>query len=335
MRAARIHAYGEPDELRIEDIDPPAVGPRDVLIDVHAAGVNPIDWKIRRGYQRGVLRYKLPRVLGLDCSGVVREVGDKVTKFAVGDEVFSSPGPWRDGTYAEQVCIPEKEIAKKPANISHAQAAGIPLAGLTALQCIDAGKVGDGDKVLVHAGAGGVGTLAIQLAKAAGASEIATTCSARNAELVTSLGATRVIDYNREEFDDVVSDYDMVLDALGGDIKKRSQAVLRRGGALVSIVNDIPSFVKRYGATLGVVVALGSTLSYKIGCALRGKSYTWILRKPDGALLGRLASFIERGEVEPLIDKVFGLDEIAEAHRYSETGRARGKIIIGIRSDTD
>jgi NADPH:quinone reductase-like Zn-dependent oxidoreductase len=329
VKAAQIHAYGDAETLRVEDVDPPAVGPRDVLIEVVAASVNPIDWKIRSGHQRAIIRYRLPHVLGLDVSGVVVEVGKRVRRFRVGDEVFSSPSHRRQGTYAEYAAIDERAVALKPSNITHEEAAGIPLAGLTAWQALE-GRVAAGDKVLVQAGAGGVGSLAIQIAKHFGAT-VATTCSARNVELCTQLGADMVIDYGREAFDDVLSDYDLVFDTLGGEHKVRARDVLRRGGRLVSIVNDIPGAVKKHGPYLGMASAMGALLAFKLGCMWRGIRFSYVLRKPDGDALAALGTLIESGAVKPLNDSVYPLEEIVAAHQASESGRARGKIIIAVR----
>ncbi len=186
MRAAVIRGYGDPDVFIVEDAAPPTVRKRDVLVKVSAAAVNPIDWKIRRGYQRAIICLKFPRVLGLDCSGVITEVDSAVTRFKVGEAVFATPTYRRPGAYAEYVAVDEREVALKPDNITHEQAAGVPVEGLTAMQCFDAGKLQARQKVLIQAGAGGVGTFALQIARAWGVEEIASTCSARNAELASS-----------------------------------------------------------------------------------------------------------------------------------------------------
>jgi alcohol dehydrogenase len=333
MRAARIHEYGPPDVLRVDDIDPPAVRANDVLVDVHAAAVNPVDAKIRSGSQRAVVRLALPHVLGLDVSGVVVDVGSAVTGFAPGDEVFSSPHHGRQGTYAERVAIDAAQVARKPPNLTHAEAASIPLVGLTAWQSlISKAKLTAGETVLIHAGAGGVGSFAIQLAKHVGATVI-TTCSARNVGFARELGADRVIDYNAEAFDEVVTDCNVVFDMMGADIKRRSRRVLRRGGRLVTINTDLPATVKRWGAYLGVL-AVGCKLlwfaaSSRLGYGIRSSV---VVRSPDGAQLGEIAALLEQGAIRPIVGQVFPLDRIADAHRAIETGRTRGKIVIQVKS---
>ncbi|MCB9588954.1 MAG: NADP-dependent oxidoreductase [Polyangiaceae bacterium] len=332
MLAARIHTYGPPSVLQVENTTEPTCGPRDVLIEVHASSVNPVDFKIRGGYQRGVIRYRLPWTLGLDVSGVVVEVGAKVKRFRVGDEVVSSPTHRRQGCYAEYVAIDEAMVAKKAARITHAEAASLPLVALTAWEALFGfGRLEPGQKVFVQAGAGGVGSVAIQLARHFGAAEVAATCSTRNVELVESLGATRVVDYTKEEYDEVLRDYDIVLDALGGEHKERAFKVLKKGGALASIVAGIPTATEKYGPNLGVLVAGVQMLGFSLRARLKGKRAANLMRKSDGELLGRIMNLVEDGSVKPLIDRTYPLEEIVEAHRYAETGRARGKVVIQVR----
>lgn len=326
MRAARIHAYGGPEELRVEEAPQPEPGPRDVLVEVHAASVNPIDCKMRGGAMRGILRYRRPFALGLDLSGVVVEVGRKVERLKVGDEVYASPNQRQIGTYAEYAVVDERHTGRKPTNLTHAEAAGIPLAGLTAWDCLVPLKAGQ--RVLILAGSGGVGTLAIQLAKERGA-HVITTCSARNEQLVRELGADEVIDYRQQEFTDVVSGLDMVLDALG--CWSESRRVLRRGGHLRSIVSGLPQATKRYGPYLGPLSVGLRMASFKLTSILLGVRTKNVLRTPSAANLDELTRRIEAGTLAPVVDRTVPLDEIAEAHRYSESGRARGKIAIAIR----
>ncbi|HEV7555207.1 MAG TPA: NADP-dependent oxidoreductase, partial [Kofleriaceae bacterium] len=301
MKAATIHRYGDPDVLRIEDIDAPAVGPRDVLVDVRAAGINPVDCKIRRGGQRAVARYKLPAVLGLDVSGVVAAVGASVTRWAPGDEVFGSPSHGRQGTYAEQVAIDEAQLARKPARISHVEAASLPLVGLTAWQClVGAARLAAGDKVLIQAGSGGVGTFAIQLARHLGA-EVATTCSERNAAFVRELGATVVIDHTRERFDEVLTNYDVVLESIGGDDLRRASRVLRRGGKLVYITTNLADHGERYGPTLGAAIVASRIAWRWLSSRLRGKPATVVVRKPDGEQLALIGELVDRGAITPIV----------------------------------
>lgn len=338
MKAAQIYEYGGPEVFRVEEIDEPTLGPKDVLVRVHASSVNPVDCKIRQGIQRAMIHYKLPHVLGLDVSGVVTQVGARVTHFKVGDEVFSSPTHRRQGTYAEVVAIDESEVAHKPKNLTHAEAASIPLVGLTVFQLFEKrGGVKAGQRVFVQAGAGGVGSFAIQLAKHCGAS-VATTCSARNVELVRELGADVVVDYTKERYDDVLGTeaqkQDWVLDTLGGEHRDRALSVLRRGGHLASIQGGFPQHVEKFGVYLGTLTAVLSMLWFQMCVRLfRGVRAHWVLRKPSGRDLSEIAKLIEAGTIRPLIDSSFPLEQISEAHRKSESGRARGKIVIDVSGD--
>jgi len=331
MRAARLHAYGPPDVFRVEEVPEPEVRARDVLIRAHAASVNPIDAKTRAGGQRAVVRLRLPWTIGLDVAGEVIRVGSEVTRFRVGDAVMSSPTHRRPGTYAELVAIDEAQVAKKPERWSFVEAATLPLVGLTAWAClVEMAKLRAGQRVLIHAGAGGVGTVAIQLARHLGA-EVATTASARNADLVKGLGASRVVDYAREDFAEVLSDLDVVLESLGGDSIQRSLRTLRRGGALASINSGLPDATERLGPTLGLL-SVGTRIAWTMARAriARGVRFRTVVRKPDGAALGELAKLADQGAIVPTVAEVFPLERIADAHRSLETGRTRGKIAIEI-----
>jgi NADPH:quinone reductase-like Zn-dependent oxidoreductase len=332
VKAALLPAYGPPEVLVIGEAERPQPGPRDILVRVLASSVNPVDTKLRSGLQRLIARYRLPWILGLDVSGVVEEVGGEVTRFRVGDEIFASPRHSRPGCYAEYVAIDEAEAARKPDNLTHVEAASIPLAGLTAWDClVRIARVQRGDKVLIHAGAGGVGTLAIQLAKHLGAI-VATTCSAKNADFVRELGADIVVDYRRERFEEVLVAQDMVLESLGSDSINRSLPVVRRGGTLVSIQPGLPQRAARYGRLVGTAVT-GLALAW---LPVRGwlrygvRARSLLVREPSGAHLGELAALLSAKTIRPVIDRVLPLDEIVEAHRHVETGHARGKVVIRI-----
>jgi NADPH:quinone reductase-like Zn-dependent oxidoreductase len=237
MKAIRIHAYGGPEFLVYEDAPRPQPEKGEVLIRVHAAGVNPVDWKIREGYLKDMLHRSLPLVPGWDVSGVVETVGPGVTRLKKGNEVYSRPDIARDGAYAEYIVVRESEVALKPKTIDHIHAAAIPLAGLTAWQSLfDAGKLMTGQKVLIHAAAGGVGSMAVQLAKWKGAYVVGT-ASEHNHDFLRDLGADEIIDYTKTRFEDAVHDTDMVFDTIGGDTRKRSWQVLKKGGILVSIIS--------------------------------------------------------------------------------------------------
>lgn len=332
MKAARIHEYGPPEVLKVEEAPDPPVGPKDVLIEVYASSVNPIDVKIRSGGQRGIIWYTLPHVLGLDVSGVVKEVGSSVTKFSVGDEVVSSPTHKRSGCYAELVSIDESAVAHKASSISHEEAASLPLVALTAWQgLVDHGGVGPNDKVFVQAGSGGVGSIAIQIAKHFGA-EVSATCSTRNVELVQSLGADRVIDYTKEQYDDVLSDQTIVIDNLGFEHRDRAAKIIKSGGRIELNVGGIPAATHKHGKVLGPAVAVGSIAAFTIRSLFRGVKVKNVLRPCDGDKLGQIMTLVDSGALKPLVDRVVPLDDIVEAHRYSETSRARGKIVIGVKS---
>lgn len=331
MLAARIHEYGGPEVLRVEDVPKPSPGPRDLLVRVRAAAVNPVDWKVRIGAQRSVMRYTLPWILGLDVSGVVEAVGAKVTGFAVGDEIWSSPSHRRPGTYAEYVCIDEREAARKPKNISHEEAASIPLVGLTAYQCVvEKGGLKKGERALIHAGSGGVGAFAIQLAKSIGA-HVITTCSARNADFVRELGADEVIDYTKQRFADACEPVDFILDSLGEEVFEENVRVLKRGGRLANITLNLGDNIKRWGPTLSLVPTVLSLLRLMIVPWLRkGIKGRHVIKRCDGAQLLTITEMVERGAIKPTVERILPLAEIAEAHRHSESHRARGKIVIRV-----
>ena len=332
MKAALIHKYGPPDVFRLEDTPTPEPGPNDLLIEVHASSVNPVDYNIRQGGQRGAIRYKLPHILGLDLSGVVVKVGAKVEEFQPGDEVYSSPNHLRQGTYAEYTVIDASAVALKPQNLSHQEAASIPLVGLTAWEALVVkGALKPQQKILIQAGSGGVGTFAIQLAKHLEA-EVFTTCSARNIPLVSGLGADHVIDYTSVNFDDVCRDLDLVLDALGEPHQSRALKTLRRGGHLAALNAGLPENTKTFGPFSGLLITGIQIARFKLKARLHyGVSSSQILRQTRGALLSKITPLLEEGIIKPIIDRAYPLEHIAEAHRYIETGRARGKIVITVK----
>lgn len=307
MKAAIINEYGTP--LEIADIPQPALLVDSVLIEVHAASVNPIDGFVQAGYLKEMMPIIFPFTMGFDVSGVVVEVGEQVSKFKKGDEVFSRPNGMQAGTIAEYAVINAEELAIKPANISHQEAASIPLVGLTAWQAIvTKGNLQKGQKILIHAGSGGVGTLAIQMAKHLGA-EVATTTSAKNFELVKNLGADVVIDYKTEKFEEELSDYDLVLDMMGGETLEKSFKVLKKGGYLVSIKGqDTQGLAEQYGVHFEAF-------------------FMW----PSGEMLSQLAQLISDGVLKPVIDRTYPIDQTQEAYDYIQTGRAKGKIVIQVK----
>ncbi len=331
MRAARIHGYGPPEVLVVEDAPDPTPRPYEVRVRVCATAVNPVDWKIRSGGQRSVIWLDFPWILGLDLSGVVDAVGAKVTRWKIGDEVWASPTHRRPGTYAELTCVHERELARKPARLSHDEAASLPLVALTAYQClVEKGRLRAGQTVLVHAGAGGVGSVAIQIAKHLGA-RVITTASARNADFVRGLGADEVIDYTQQRFEDVAKDVDLVIDTLGESGLAKNLAVTRRGGRIANITLDLPGYVKRYGALLGLVATVWAIVWLHVWpLARKGVRLRHVIKRCDGDQLAELARLVDAGAIKPVIDRVVPLAEIADAHRHSETNRARGKIVVHV-----
>ncbi len=333
MKAFLLRRYGGPDAVELADVpDPGAAGPGEIVVDVRAASVNPVDFKIREGALKPLLKLKLPIVLGNDLAGVVREVGPDVRRFQAGDEIYARVEKDRLGAFAERAVVREEHAGRKPARLSFEEAAAVPLAGLTAWQAlVDHGGTGAGHKVLIHAGAGGVGTLAIQVAKHLGAF-VATTASARGADLVRSLGADLVVDYKTERFEDRVRDYDLVFDTLGGETQRRSLGVLKPGGILVDIVGPPDAaFAREAGANLVIRVALGLMGWKRARLARRlGVRYRFLFMRPSGEQLERLGALIDAGELRPIIDEVYPFARALDAIAHSESGRAKGKVVIKI-----
>lgn len=328
MRAVVMTGYGGPEVLETREVAEPVLGPHDVLVQVVASSVNPVDTKVRQGVNRAVIRPVEPWILGLDVSGAVLQVGEAVTKFKAGDEVFSSPSHKRPGCYAERVAIHEDEVALKPPSWSHNDAASIPLVGLTAWQCLMPRLAErEGQRVFVQAGSGGVGTFAIQLAHHHGA-WVASTCSERNHPLVRDLGCDRPIDYRSEAWDEVAGELDLVLDSLGGAEVHRAFRVCRPGARVTTITTRLPHFSKRYGTYLGVVPMVGELAGLFLGGWGRGMQFAPVVKQCDGAQLGEIAKLCEEGVFRPVIDEVFPMDDVAAAHAHVETGRTRGKVVL-------
>ena len=328
-----MHEYGGPEVLRLDEVPKPVPGPNDVLVRVQASAVNPVDWKIRRGGQRNIIRYTLPWILGLDVSGVVEAVGAKVKRFQIGDEVWSSPTHSRPGSYAEYMAIDEREVALRPKTISHDEAASLPLVALTAYQSlVEKGKLAKGQTVVILAGSGGVGAVAIQIAKHVGA-RVVTTCSAKNADFVRKLGADQVIDYTKESFDEVLGpgSVDLVFDTNGGPDFARALRVVRPFGRISNISVDVPGQVERYGAFFSLFTLAATMIWLHLWPLLRkGVRARHIVKRCDGLQLGEITKLVEAGAITPTIDSVFPLAEIQDAHRRSESHRARGKIVLHV-----
>ena len=333
MKAFFIKRYGKSDALTSGDLPEPTLHDDDVMVQIHAASVNPVDNKIRSGEFKLLLPYKMPLILGTDLAGVVVRVGARVRRFKVGDEVYARPDDDRIGTFAEFIAVKEDSLALKPANLTMEEAASIPLVALTAWQTlVDKGQLKKGQKVLIHAGSGGVGTIAIQLAKHLGAT-VATTASAANANMLKGLGADIVIDYKKDDFSTKLKGYDLVLDTQGGETLKKSLAVLKPGGKLIGIAGPPdPDFAKQSGANgfVGLVMRL---LSYSIRKAARrsGASYAFHFMTANGRQLGEITKLIEAGHIRPVVERVFPFEETKQALDYVETGRTKGKVVIKVR----
>jgi len=311
MRAVTQDSAGGPDVLKLIETDRPVPGSTEILVRVHAAGVNPVDWKTRARGRSDVVDGP-PFVLGFDVSGVVEETGLGVTIFAPGDEVFGMPRfPHPAGAYAEFVTAPARHFAAKPGNVDHLTAAALPLAALTAWQAlVDTADVAPGQRVLVHAAAGGVGHLAVQIAKARGAYVIGTASTEKH-ELLRGLGADELIDYRTEDFGSILRDVDLVIDTIGGDYTPRSLRVLRKGGILISLLVRDPDFPAELASELGVRA-------------------TRLLLEPDHAGMQAIADLVTCGQLRPLIDTAVPLAMAAQAHERGETNRTTGKIVLSI-----
>ena len=311
----------------------PVLRDDDVLVQIHAAGVNPVDNKIRDGEFKLLLPYKMPLILGCDLAGTIVRVGARVRRFKVGDEVYARADDDRIGTFAEFIAIREDSLALKPVNLTMEDAASIPLVALTAWQTlVEKGQLKKGQKVLIHAGSGGVGTIAIQLAKHIGAT-VATTASAANADMLKGLGADIVIDYKKDDFSTKLQNYDLVLDTQGGDTLKKSLSVLRPGGKLIGIAGPPdPDFARLRGMN-GVVRLVMRLLSYSIRKAARrsGASYSFHFMTASGQQLSEITRLIDAGHIRPVVDRIFPFEETKQALDYVETGRTKGKVVIKVR----
>jgi len=331
VRALILDRYGRKDSLRLGDMPEPELRDRDVLVEVHAAGVNPLDSKIAAGEFKLILPYRLPLILGNDVAGVVVRTGPGVRRFKPGDEVYARPNQDRIGSFAEYIAMDEADVAMKPNTLTMAEAASIPLVALTAWQAlVGIARLKRGQKVFIHAGSGGVGTIAIQLAKHIGAM-VATTTSAANMDLVKSLGADIVIDYKKDDFAAVLSGYDVVLNSLGKEALEKSLAVLKPGGQLISISGPPdPAFAREIGANFivrQIMRAMSAGIRRK--AKRRGIRYAFLFMRANGRQLGEITELVEAGVIRPVVDRIFPFEAALDALAYVETGRAKGKVVIG------
>lgn len=333
MKAFVFRRYGKPDQVGFADTPRPVPRPDEILVQVHAAGLNPIDNMIPKGTFKPMLRFKLPATLGSDLAGVVVEVGDRVTRFRPGDAVFASIFDQGTGSLAEFAIVPEKAAALKPANLDFVQAASIPMVGLTSWQALkDRIGLRPGQKVFIPAGSGGIGTFAIQLAKVLGA-KVGTTTSTGNVDMVRSLGADEVVDYKKQEFENVLRDYDAVLGTVRGDALLKYLRILKPNSTIVSLIGPPDAAFARARGMNAFFRFVFGLLSRKIirQGAKRGVAYSFLFVHPDGIRLAEIGKLLEAGRIRPVIDKVFPFEQAREALAYLARGRAKGKVVVQMR----
>jgi NADPH:quinone reductase-like Zn-dependent oxidoreductase len=330
VKALVLKRYGASNPTELAEIDRPAIAPDELLVQVHAAGVNPVDCGIAKGDFKPIMKLKLPATMGSDLAGVVVEVGSRVTRFKVGDAVFASLFDTGAGSFAEYAAVPEYAAALKPANLDFVQAASIPMVGLTSWQALhERARVKPGQKVFIPAGSGGIGSFAIQLARQLGAT-VATTTSTANVALVRSLGADTVIDYKQQQFEDTLSGYDVVLGTVKGDGVEKSLRIVKPGSTIISLVGPPDAAFARKRGMSFLMTFVFSLLSRKIigRARQRHASYSFMFVLPDGGQLEQLAALVENGSIRPVIDRVFPFARAREAMAYLEQGRARGKVVL-------
>jgi NADPH:quinone reductase-like Zn-dependent oxidoreductase len=330
MKALVLKRYGKSDQTAFADIPKPRLKPDEILVQVHAAGLNPVDTMIPKGTFKAIVRFQLPATLGSDLAGVVVEVGSRVTRFKPGDAVFASIFDLGTGALAEFAVVPENAAALKPANLDFVHAASIPMVGLTSWQALkERAKLKPGQKVFIPAGSGGIGTFAIQLAKHLGAT-VGTTASTGNVNLVQSLGADEVIDYKKQEFEEVLENYDAVLGTVRGDALEKSLRILKPKSNVVSLVGPPDAaFARTRGMNFFMKFVFG-LLSRKIirQARIRGVEYSFLFVHPDGRQLAEICKLLEAGRIRPVIDRVFPFEQAKEALAYLEKGRAKGKVVV-------
>ena len=333
MKALTFKRYGKTPEIEFADVPCPELKPDELLVQVHAAGVNPIDNMIPTGLFKMVVKFQLPATLGSDLAGVVTQVGSRVTRFKPGDAVFASIFDQGTGSLAEFAVVPESAAALKPPSLDFVQAASIPMVGLTSWQALkERVNLQPGQKVFIPAGSGGIGTFAIQLAKWLGAT-VGTTTSTGNVDLVRSLGADEVVDYKKQQFETVLRGYDAVLGTVRGDAIEKSIGILKSRGSIVSLVGPLDAaFARARGLNLALKVVF-ALMSRKIKrlAGKQGVEYSFLFARPDGDQLARIGELIETQRIQPVIDRVFPFEQAKEALDYLALGRARGKVVVQMR----
>ena len=332
MKAFTIQRYSKTDYLEMADVPKPIIKADEILVEIHSASVNQLDNKLKSGEFKMMLPYKFPLILGHDVAGIVVEVGSKVTKFKIGDEIFSRLPDFQIGAFAEYIAINENFVAPKPKNISMEEAASVPLVGLTVWQAFEKAKLKKGQKVFIQAGSGGVGTFAIQLAKHLGAF-VATTTSEKNFELVKDLGAGLVIDYKTQDFENMLTDYDLVINIQDQKTLEKSIRILKPGGKVISISGppDV-DFAKKLGLNffLKAIMFLLSFQTKKLA-KKQNVDYSFLFMEASGNQLNEISKLIESGIIKPTIDKIFPFEQTNDALNYVDSGRAKGKVIIKIK----
>ena len=332
MKAFALDRYGKTAKLRLAEVPEPELGEDEVLVDVHAAGINVLDSKIRNGEFRQLLPFRFPVILGNDVAGIVVRTGSRVRQFKPGDEVYARPDTRRMGGFAERIAMSEHDVAIKPRSVSMEEAASLPLVALTAWQVlIERANLQNAQKVFIHAGSGGVGTIAIQLAKHRGAF-VATTTGTDNVAWVKALGADVVIDYRKENFAAALSDYDVVVNSLGNDVLEKSVQVLKAGGKLISISGPPdPAFAQQIGASWPIKQIM-RLLSRRIRAQARrrGVDYSFLFMRASGEQLREITVLVDAGVIRPVVDRVFTFESLNQAMAYVDTGRAKGKVVVKI-----
>lgn len=333
MKAIVIERYGKNVPLQLVEVPIPTIGEKDILVEIHAASINPVDYKIRDGKVKMLLTYQMPLIVGNDFSGKVIKTGAKVSKFRIGDEVYGRPRKSRIGTFAEYLSVHEDDVSLKPKNLSFEEAASLPLVGLTTWQAFhEILELKEGQKILIHAGAGGVGTFAIQLAKQMGA-YVATTASDKGYELVKSLGADEIINYKEENFEEILKNYDAVFDTLGGEALEKSFTVLKPHGKIVS-VSGLPNRKFAIQNNLGLLKTILFSIVSRKMTELEKKHdaiYHFLFMKPSGEQLSDIKKLVEEGKIRPIIDQIIPFEDAQKAIKYAEKGRAKGKVILKMK----
>lgn len=333
MKALTFNRYGKTPEIGFAEVPRPTLKPDELLVQVHAAGLNPIDNVIPSGTFKPVLRFELPATLGSDVAGVVTEVGSNVTRFKPGDAIFASLFDLGRGSIAEFAAVPESVAASKPVNLDFVQAAAVPMVGLTSWQALkERANLQAGQKVFIPAGSGGIGTFAIQLAKHFGA-RVGTTTSTGNVQLVTSLGADEVVDYKKQEFENVLGGYDVVLGTIRGDAIEKSIGILKPGSKIVSLVGPLDAAFARARRLNFILRLVFGLMSRKIKrlAKKRDVAYSFLFVRPDGTQLSEIGELLKSEQLRPVIDKVFPFEQAKEALEYLAQGRAKGKVVVRIK----